>query len=133
VLAADYHLRLDYLTELADDYVSSGADILIALKQLDPEELGTRSSVRFGQERQILEIFEKPAAGTAPTRIGASLIAIVPAAIRDHLDVNILSRTGEAELSEVFNHMANDGYLIHGRLMDVPPEIVPATEAILCG
>jgi len=125
VLAADYVLPVGYLLQLKRAHIRQGTDIAVSLKKLPPQELGRRSSVRFGRTGSIEEIVEKPAQGTAPSQIGASLIYIVPPDIREYLADVPLSPRGEYELPEVINRMLRDGYTSAGWLQPAPAEWQP--------
>lgn len=125
VLAADYCLPEDYLARLSQYYARCGADIVAALKPLSEQEMSQRSGVRFGALGQVVEVIEKPAAGQAPSGFGASLIYIVPPAIRGYLRDVPLSWTGEAEIATVLNRLIADRYLMSGLLMEEPLEWWP--------
>ncbi|MCI0394714.1 MAG: nucleotidyltransferase family protein [Chloroflexi bacterium] len=125
VLAADYVLPPDYLAALKRAYQAGPAGILISLKRLSPAELAQRSSVRLAEDGRILEIVEKPAPGAAPSPLGASLIYIVPAAIRDYLEDLRLSGRGEYEITDVINRMIGDGFQAAGLLQPAPQEWTP--------
>lgn len=137
VVAADYALPPHYLRVLKDTHRNSAAQLAVSLKRLPVAELNSRSSVRCeplsgavedGRFR-ILEIVEKPAPGSAPSRIGASLIYVVPPAIGRYLQQLTLSSWGEYELQTVINQMLDDGYQMIGCLQPAPPEWVePADE-----
>jgi NDP-sugar pyrophosphorylase family protein len=122
VLAADYVLPADYLQILKEAYEAGGTPLGVALRPMPAAESSQRSSVRFEENGRILEIVEKPAPGAAPSRIGASLIYIVPPAIRAYLAQPPLSERGEYELPTIINQMIRDGYAITGCLQAPPPE-----------
>jgi len=125
ILAADYLLPVDYLAELKSLYQREKADLAVSLKRLPVIELGRRSSVRFDGQGQIREIVEKPAPGTAPSPLGASMIYIVPPAVLKYLPHVPLSDRGEYEFQWVVNQMIRDGYRITGCLQTAPPEWTP--------
>ena len=122
VLAADYVLPLDYLQILRDAYLQGEAPLAVGLRPMPATESSQRSSVRFDENGRIQEIVEKPTPGSAPSHIGASLIYIVPPAIRPYLHNPPLSPRGEYELPTIINQMLQDGYTITGCLQDTPPE-----------
>jgi bifunctional UDP-N-acetylglucosamine pyrophosphorylase/glucosamine-1-phosphate N-acetyltransferase len=125
VLAADYVLPPDYLRILKSAYVQAGTPLAVALRPMPASESSQRSSVRFDDNGRILEIVEKPASGQAPSHVGASLIYIVPPAIRHYLANPPLSARGEYELPTIINQMIQDGYAITGCLQAPPPEWEP--------
>jgi len=126
VVAADYVLPADSLLKLARAYVKTGNPLAVALKQLPAEELDRRSSVRFFPDGQIAEIVEKPAAGSAHSSVGASLIFIVNPAILPYLERLPLTVRGEYELQDAINRMLADGYKITGLLGPAPDEWQPS-------
>jgi NDP-sugar pyrophosphorylase family protein len=128
VLAADYVLPGNYLQILKEAYVQADAPLAVALRPLPAGESSRRSSVRFEENGRIVEIVEQPEPGLAPSNIGASLIYIVPPAIRSYLEQPPLSARGEYELPAVINQMIRDGYAITGCLQAPPPEWQPPTE-----
>ncbi|MEM7111813.1 MAG: nucleotidyltransferase family protein [Chloroflexota bacterium] len=122
IMAGDYILPPDYLQTLKEAYLAAQTDLAVSLKQLPEAELNSRSSIRFADDGTILEIVEKPAPGTAPSTIGASLIYIVPTAITTFLNMLTMSQRQEYELPTTINHMLNAGYTMTGRLQDAPAE-----------
>lgn len=124
IVAGDYILSADYLAELKMAYLQAGTDMAVSLKELPIEELQSRSSVRFGENGRILEIVEKPAPGTAPSHVGASLIYIVPPAIRHYLANLTLSQRQEYELPTTISQMLNDGFTMTGCIQSAPAEWV---------
>lgn len=125
ILAADYVLPADYLQILNEAYIQGGLPLAVALRPLSPGESSQRSSVRFDEYDRIVEIVEKPTPRQAPSQIGASLIYIVPPAIRNYLVHPPLSDRGEYELPTVINQMIQDGYGITGCLQAPPAEWTP--------
>lgn len=124
IVAGDYILPPDYLATLKAAYVAAGTDMAVSLKELPPDELHSRSSVRFGENGRILEIVEKPAPGTAPSHIGASLIYIVPPAIQPYLATLALSQRQEYELPTTINQMLKAGFTMTGCIQSPPAEWV---------
>lgn len=125
VIAADYRLPPGYLLELQAAYVAGGAPLAVSLKQLPPDEVGQRSSVKLDGDGRILEIVEKPEPGQAPSLVGASLLYIVPPAITHYLTDLALSPREEYELPTVINRMLADGYEMTGCLQAAPLEWSP--------
>lgn len=125
VMAADYILSKDYLVELKEAYLASGKEMAVSLKRLPARELASRSSVRLDKEGNVAAIVEKPEPGTAPSNVGASLIYIVPPAIRCYLEKLRLSSRGEYELPAVLNRMIQDGFEMRGVLQKAPEEWTP--------
>lgn len=122
VLAADYILPPGYLQPLKTAYQQSGCPLAVSLKQLPPHELSSRSSVQFDENGRIRQIVEKPAPGTAPSSIGASLIYIVPPQITHYLENTPLSERQEYEIPTLINLMLQDGYEMVGCLQSAPSE-----------
>ena len=122
IVAADYILPHDYLQTLLTAYLQSGNPLAVSLKALSADDLGRRSSVRFALDGTIAEIVEKPAAGQAPSQIGASLIYIVPPQIQDYLTELRPSPRGEYEFPTVINQMLRDGFKATGLLQPAPEE-----------
>lgn len=120
ICATDYILPPFYLQELVDFHTQHSAEISVSLKQLTVEQTTSRSSVRFDDEQQIIEIVEKPMRGTAPSTIGASLIYILPTSMTNYLPQVPLSARGEYELPSLVNAMVADGYVARG-LIQLPP------------
>lgn len=125
VVAADYILPTNYLAELKEAYLASGKEMAVSLKRLPPGELASRSSVRFDDAGNVAAIVEKPDVDEAPSNVGASLIYVVPPAIRDYLERLRLSPRGEYELPAVINRMIQDGYGMKGVLQETPEEWTP--------
>jgi NDP-sugar pyrophosphorylase family protein len=125
ILAADYILPPNYLQDLHAAYLKNGTPLAISLKELPPEELQQRSSVRFAKDGTVAEIVEKPAVGQAPSTTSASLIYIVPPQIQDYLAKLSPSPRGEYELPTVINQMLQDGFKATGLLQSVPQEWLP--------
>lgn len=126
IVAGDYLIDRTYLLELKKAYLEAGTDMVVSLKQLSPERLANSSSVRFGENGRILEIVEKPAPGTAPSQLSASLIFIVPPVIQTYLKKTLQqSSRQEYEIQGVLNRMLADGYTMTGLLQKTPAEWHP--------
>lgn len=122
VVAADYILSERYLVELKEVYRASEYELAVSLKRLPPEKLASRSSVRFDDAGNVAAIVEKPEPDAAPSNVAASLIYVVPPAIRHYLESLHLSTRGEYELPAVINRMIRDGYRVAGVLQEAPEE-----------
>lgn len=127
ILAADYILPLDYLQTLKMFYhqYSEPNRIAISLKQLSAAEQTKSSSVRYEPHGRIAEIIEKPTAAAIASNHAASLIYIVPAAIKQYLQTLELSARGEYELPAVLNCMISAGFPTRGLLQNKPAEWQP--------
>jgi len=123
VLAADYVLAEDALLPLLQERVERGSDIVAWLRQVPSAEVDRRSQVRFGKDARIVEIVEKP--GEALSGIGASLIYIVPAKIKEYVTRVEHSDRGEYEIQSVINLMLKDGYCLTGPILAAPAEWQP--------
>lgn len=122
ILAADYILPQPFLLDLKNKYRQSGTDMAVSLKRLSDEEMKSRSSVRFNNLGFISEIVEKPPIGTAPSKMGASLIFIVPPQIRKFLTHLQLSSRHEYEIQDAINGMLKAGFTLCGLDQGAPPE-----------
>lgn len=127
VLAADYILPLDYLQTLKTFYhqYSESHRIAISLKHLSAADQTKSSSVRYDTNGRIAEIVEKPTAEAVVSNHAASLIYIVPAAIKQYLQTLELSSRGEYELPTVLNRMISAGFPARGLLQNKPAEWQP--------
>lgn len=125
VLAADYALAPDHLANLKSAYREAEADLALSLKKLSADEISSRSSVAFDAGGKITRIVEKPAPGTAPSDVGASLIYIVPPQIANYLNRVSLSTRQEYEIVDVINAMLADGFAATGLLQPAPREWQP--------
>ena len=122
VLASDYLLPANYLQALKTAYLEAETPLAVGLRPLPEGEAASRSSILFDDAGRILEIVEKPAPGTAPSDVGASLIYIVPPDIKQYLPTMQPSSRGEYEFPAIINRMLQDGYAITGLLQDAPKE-----------
>jgi len=101
--ASDYLVPPDFYTELVQEYVSSGAAVAVSLKKLAESELAKRSSVRRDADGSVLEVVEKPAAGTAPSSFSANLVYILPPDIIADIKAIEPSPRGEREVQSGIN------------------------------
>lgn len=122
LIAGDYALLSSDLHPLLETYHQTRAEMVVGLKQLPASELSKRSSVRLNEQNEVLEIVEKPNAGTAPSSFAASFLYIVPPALRHHLQRLTLSPRGEYELPQAINQLIQAGYKLIGVLQPSPKE-----------
>jgi dTDP-glucose pyrophosphorylase len=122
ILAADYALPPNFLSDLQRAYQGQSCPLFASLKELSTAELAQKSSVRFHQDGRIAEIVEKPPPGLAPSSIGASPFLIVPVEIGRYLTDLTRSSRGEYEIMDVINRMIQDGHPMSGLLQPQPPE-----------
>lgn len=123
--ASDYLVPQDFYKSIIDEYKSTGRAIAVSLKRLPDEELAARSSVRFDQHGDVLEVVEKPAAGTAPSNLSANLVYVLPSDIVPFVRQVETSARGEKEIQTAINR-----YLVmHGPAcgleQDTPAEWTP--------
>jgi len=86
-----------------DAFEQSQKAIAVSLKRIDVSELAMRSSVRFDDNGDVLEIVEKPVAGTAPSQLSANLIYVLPADIVEAVHQVKPSPRGEKEIQSAVN------------------------------
>lgn len=101
--ASDYLVPLPFYKSLLDAYHQSQKPIAISVKRLDNDELSMRSSVRFNGDSDVLEVVEKPAAGTAPSQFSANLVYVLPADIKATIQRVEPSPRGEKEIQSAVN------------------------------
>lgn len=108
--ASDYLVPPNYYSDLVTAYTNSGKAIAVSLKRVAQSEQAMRSSVRFDTNGDVLEVVEKPPAGTAPSDMSANLIFILPANIVDHITSVKPSPRGEKEIQSAVNsYLAANG------------------------
>lgn len=125
VLAADYALPRNYLRSLKQGYQESSVDIFASLREMTPEEISQRNSVRFDEQGRVIGIVEKPAPGAILGKVGASLIYVIPPEIVFYLPRIKRSRRGEYEITDALNSMLLDGYTMDGVIQRPPQEWLP--------
>ena len=76
-------------------------------------------------ERDILEIVEKPAPGTAPSAIGANLCFVLPPEVLEHVIETGASPRGEREIQTTINAWLAAGGRARGLLQAAPAEWDP--------
>ncbi len=101
--ASDYLVPLPFYKSLLDAYQQSRKVVGVSLKRMDEAELAMRSSVRFDDSGDVLEIVEKPAAGMAPSSFSANLIYVLPADIVNDIHQVTPSPRGEKEIQSAVN------------------------------
>lgn len=124
--ATDYLFSADYLHALVVEQQRTQAAIAVSMKRLNSAEMIGRSSVRFQETDDnmlvVEEIVEKPAPGEAPSSFGASLIYILPAAIREELPKLQKSPRGEYEVQGAINALIASGISACGLVQIAPSE-----------
>jgi len=101
--ASDYLVPLPFYKSLLQAFQQSEKAIAVSLKRIDESELAMRSSVRFDDEGNVIEIVEKPAVGTAPSQLSANLVYVLPADIVDAIQHVKPSPRGEKEIQSAVN------------------------------
>jgi len=120
--ATDYIFPPDYLADLVAAYRQGDADIWVSLKEMPPESLAGRSTVRFFPGGRIAEIIEKPRPDQIREPLAASLTFVLPGLLLDYLPRIEASPRGELEIQLLVNHMLADGYRAAGLLQAAPGE-----------
>jgi len=120
--ATDYLLPREFFSNLIEFHTSHDAPLSVSMKQLDAREMAGRSSIRFGQDRSIAEIVEKPAEGTAPSDIGANLTFILPVELMPFVENVPMSERGEHEVQQAINEWLRRGGVAQGLLQPTPME-----------
>jgi len=119
--ATDYIVPRNFITNLVDFHQSHRAHISVSLKQLADEQ-SMRSSVRFDEQKQITEIVEKPAPGTAPSSFTANLTFILPSSLLPLLATVPPSIRGEREVQSAINEFLAKQGTAMGLLQPTPAE-----------
>lgn len=123
--ASDYLVPLPFYKSLLDAFELSNKAIGVSLKQIDESELAMRSSVRFDEGGDVLEIVEKPAAGTAPSQLSANLIYLLPADIDEAIHQVKPSPRGEKEIQSAVNSYLQEHGAGFSLLQNTPQEWQP--------
>jgi len=105
--ASDYLVPLKFYKSLLDTYSTSKKSIAVSVKRLPDEELAMRSSVRFNENGDVLEVVEKPAAGEAPSNLSANLVFVLPPEIIPAIRQVKPSTRGEKEIQSAVNVFLN--------------------------
>lgn len=101
--ASDYLVPQLFYKLIVDAHEKSGKAITVSVKRLPDEDLASRSSVRFDHHGNVLEVVEKPAAGTAPSNLSANLVFILPPDIIAAIKLVKPSARGEKEIQSAIN------------------------------
>ncbi len=120
--ATDYLVPKAFYHDLLSFHAAHGQGLSVSLKTLSAEQLSSRSSVRFSADGDVLEIVEKPAAGSAPSSQGANLVFVLPAAIRPFIDAVEPSGRGEYEVQSAINAHLKEFGGGRGLLQPTPAE-----------
>lgn len=123
--ATDYLVPREFFSQLMQFHAAHDGDASVSMKELDPAEMASRSSVRFNDDKSIAEIVEKPVAGTAPSSIGANLTFILPPGLVPHVQDVPMSARGEQEVQHAINAWIDTGGLAFGVVQAVPAEWQP--------
>ena len=125
VLATDYILEENVLSDLVKAHEQSGAEITMSLKECSVDELMARSSVEVDSDWRVKRIIEKPKRVEILSPYAASVMYIFPYAIWNYLPRIKPSMRGEIELPDAVQMMIEDGYQAHGFVQPAPKEWKP--------
>jgi glucose-1-phosphate thymidylyltransferase len=125
VLATDYILGENVLSDLVKAHEQSSATITMSLKECSVEEQMARSSVQVDADWYVKRIIEKPERAEILSSYAASVMYIFPHAIWSYLPRIKPSLRGEIELPQAVQMMIEDGYKAHGFLQPAPREWQP--------
>lgn len=123
--ATDYLVPRDYFAELLEFHALHEGDISVSMKALNEADMTKRSSIRFVGDDRIVEIVEKPEAGTAPSSMGANLTFVLPSSVLPYLDEVAISPRGEREVQHAINSWLRQGGIARGLLQPTPREWEP--------
>lgn len=101
--ASDYLVPQAFYHELIQAHGGSQKAIACSLKRIAESEMNMRSSVRFNEKNDIVEVVEKPAPGTAPSPFSANLVFVLPADIKQYIETVDFSERGEKEIQSAIN------------------------------
>ncbi len=125
LMATDYLIPSDFIANLLSFHQSHTHNVSVSLKKVPEAELALRSSVRFNAAGELLEIVEKPAAGTAPSEYSANLAFVLPTEVQAHIKAVEASPRGEREVQSAINaYLANGGSAM-GLIQPTPYEWQP--------
>lgn len=125
LMATDYLIPPNFISDLLAFHESHDADVSVSLKRVPVEELASRSSARFDEYGRILEIVEKPAAGTAPSDLAANLAFVLPATLCSFVAGTPVSARGEREVQSAINAFLAQGGTARGLIQGTPDEWSP--------
>jgi len=118
VTACDYLLTEDYLAEIVNFHKNHDNDITVSMRHV-PSNRISQSSVVVADGDNILKIIEKPSMEFLNRdSMSASLIYIVPQAIRNYLNKVNCSPRGEYEITDAVNLMITNHYIAKGYKQD---------------
>ena len=120
--ATNYLVPREFFPQLVDFHHSHDAQASVSMKALPESELEGRSSIRFDADQSILEIVEKPPAGTAPSSTGANLTFILPPEVIPFVENVPMSPRGEREVQHAINQWLAEGGQARGLLQPTPSE-----------
>jgi len=125
VLATDYILEENVLSDLVKAHEQYGAEITMSLKECSVDELMARSSVEVDSDWHVKRIIEKPKRAEILSPYAASVMYILPYAVWNYLPRIKPSMRGEIELPDAVQMMIEDGYQAHGFVQPAPKEWKP--------
>lgn len=123
--ASDYLVPSNYYSDLLNAFSSSSRAIAVSLKRVAQSEQAMRSSVRFDHNGDVLEVVEKPPAGTAPSDKSANLIFVLPADIVEYIARVEPSARGEKEIQSAVNSYLEANGVGCGLEQETPSEWQP--------
>ncbi len=125
VLATDYILEENVLSDLVKAYEQYGAEITMSLKECSVDELMARSTVEVDSDWRVKRIIEKPSHNEILSPYAASVMYIFPSAVWNYLPRIQPSVRGEIELPSAVQLMIEDGCKAFGLLQAAPKEWKP--------
>jgi len=125
LMATDYLIPPNFIDDLLAFHGSHDAQVSVSLKRVPEAELMSRSSARFDDDGKILEIVEKPAAGTAPSDLAANLAFVLPASFCSFVSDTEMSARGEREVQSAINAYLAAGGSARGLIQGKPDEWSP--------
>lgn len=125
LMATDYLIPPNFIEDLLSFHASHNAEVTVSLKRVPEAELASRSSARFDDDGQILEIVEKPAPGTAPSNLAANLAFVLPAKLCSYVNDVDTSVRGEREIQSAINAYLAAGGSARGLIQGTPDEWSP--------
>jgi len=123
--ASDYLVSPLFYSDLLNAFEQSGKHIAVSLKRIDESELASRSSIRFNDVGDVMEVIEKPAPGTAPSSLAANLIFVLPPDIVAGIAKVQASPRGEKEIQSAVNSYLNQHGPACGLEQETPKEWHP--------
>ena len=122
VVATDYILEENVLSDLVEAHEQSGVEITMSLKECTVAELMERSTVEVDSDWRVKRIIEKPAHNEILSPYAASVMYIFPYEVWNYLPRIQPSVRGEIELPDAVQMMIEDGYQSFGLLQPAPKE-----------